>query len=302
MRKSHTYLLAIICIALLGMFLLWRPGHLREQHLQLVPNSKNVPINFYGRVVDQDKRPLPGVRVAGFVRQWYYVPAVGISAKYPKIEAVTDDDGRFQFSDASGDDLKIESLEKADYEAEPQELRDFGYNISENHVPDPSNPVVLTMWKIGMKQSLVVGDKLFPIIPDGRVYTMDLLNCTLTEGEGEGDFQISLRRAQNAAWGKKYDWSFSMSVSSGGVVEESNPNSSMSIAPKTNYTNALSKVVSESDEGWGYTFKKRLYCKTRATQIFGRMDIQIDAFYLKDKQGRLSITYAVNPSGSPVLR
>lgn len=279
------------------------PAMTRDQKLELAPNYMNAPINFYGRVVDQDGNPLSGVRVAVSVRQWYRPTAsVGLDSTFPKTELTTDTGGYFQFVNGSGDDLRIEALEKEGYEAELKALRGFGYNTSEQFRPDPNNPVVFRMWKTGTKQPLITGDKFLPIVPDGRVYTMDLLTGTLTEGEGEGDLRIAIKRAPEAAWGKKYEWAFDLAAINGGLREESNAYESMYLAPDGDYAKNAAMHFRPDEEGWTYGISKRFYLKSRDGQIYSRMDVEIQAFYLKDKQGRFGIKYAVNPTGERALR
>lgn len=278
------------------------PTLTREQKLEHAPQTMNVPISFYGRVVDQDGQPLPGVRAVISIRQWTYVASAGLNSIFPKTELTTDSDGLFHLTNGSGDDLSLEALAKEGYEPEPKAIRGFGYTTSNPIKPDPNNPVVFRMWKVGTKQELVIGDKFLPIIPDGRTYTFDFLKGTMTEGQADGDLTIWVRRSDGAAWGKKYSWSFHISVVRGGLREETDVYASMFLAPEEGYAQALSREFRPSDEDWTYGVNRRFYLRARNGQIYGRVDIEIQAFYLKDKQGRLGIKYAVNPAASRVLR
>ena len=275
----------------------------REQKLELAPNYMNVPISLYGRVLDQDNNPLSGVRVVVSVRQWFHPTAsVGLDSIFPKTELTTDAGGYFQLANGSGDALSIEELTKEGYEAEPKALRGFGYNTSERFNPDANQPVVFRMWKAGTKQLLVTGDKFLPINPDGRVYTLDLLKGTLAEGESEGDLRLTIKRSLDAAWGKKYEWSFELAGINGGLKEEADPYESMYLAPSEDYAKKVTMAFRPGEEGWTYGISKHFYVKTRNGQVYGRMDVEIQAFYLKDKQGRFGIKYAVNPAGECLLR
>ncbi len=275
----------------------------REQKLELAPNYMNVPISFYGRVVDQDNNPLSGVRVVVSVRQWFHPAAsVGLDSSFPKTELTTDAGGYFQFANGSGDDLRIEALTKEGYEAEAKALRGFGYNTSERFNPDPNQPVVFRMWKAGTKQPLITGDKFLPIVPDGRTYTLDLLKGTLEEGENEGDLRLTIKRSPDAAWGKKYEWSFELAGINGGLKEEADAYESMYLAPSEDYAKKVTMAFHPGEEGWTYGISKRFYVKTRNGKLYGRMDVEVQAFYLKDKQGRFGIKYAINPAGERLLR
>lgn len=278
------------------------PEERRMRNLELSANDNNVPINFWGRVVDQDGNPLSGVRVVMSVREWFYAPAISINSRSPKTEAASDASGMFQLLNKSGDVMTIEALNKEGYEPEPTARRSFGYNISENFNPNPNDPVVFKMWKDETKQTLVTGNKFFPVIPDGRIYTVDLLKGTLTEGETEGDLRLWLKRSPAAAWGKKYDWSFHLVAVDGGIAEEPNRNVSMFTAPEGGYTKHYELALNHADDDWSYRIKRRFYVSSRTSRLYGRMDVEIQAFYLKDNLGRFGIKYAANPSGGRILR
>jgi hypothetical protein len=76
----------------------------------------------------------------------------------------------------------------------------------------------------------------------------------------------------------------------------------MYLVPDGDYAKNATMNFRPGQEGWTYAVSKRFYLKARNGQLSGRMDVEIQAFYLKDKQGRFGIKYAVNPSGVAVLR
>lgn len=276
----------------------------REQKLELAPNYKNVPIGFFGRIVDQDNRPLSGVRVVASARQWLYAPVAGLTSTHPTTEALSASDGSFEFTDLSGDALKIEALEKKGYEAEPSATRDFGYNVSENHVPDRNNPVVLRMWRSEVKERLITGKMFFAIWPDGRDYTVNLLEGKHVESvTEEGDFRIRVKRSTDAKFGQKYDWSFVIAPINGGIIEEQDPHSSMFLAPDTGFLAQYEFSIKADGDQWGHRVKKRFYVRSRGGMVVGRITVDVFPFYdLKKKDGTVGIDYAINPSGTSVLR
>jgi hypothetical protein len=275
----------------------------RSQKTELWVKSKNVPIEFWGRVVDQDDHPLADVQVQYHVRQWFYVPPLKVDAHFPERSVLTDASGAFQMLDNLGDVLTIRTLVKAGYEPEPNALRSFGYNISDNIKPDANRPVVFKMWQTNAKQAaLVTGNKFFTIIPDGRYYTLDLLNGTLLDGETAGDLRLRLNRSPNASWGKRYDWSFELKAVNGGILPESNRDASMYLAPESGYNTNYQFAFGAPDDTWSYLVERRFYLTSREGMHYARMDVEIHAFYLKDNQARFAIKYAVNPTGGRVLR
>lgn len=280
------------------------PIEKRLQQLADAPNYMNVPISFYGRVIDQDQNPLPGVRVVVSLRQWTYISGPGLNTRHPKTELITDVAGRFEFSNGGGDSLSIEALEKEGYEPEPKALRSFGYTTSDPLRPDPNNPIVFHMWKAETKAQLVTGSKRFSLVPDGRTYTIDLLAGAITESvDAEGDLRVSLRRPETAAWGQRYDWTLDVQAINGGLVEETNGISAMFRAPEDGYASKWRLDAKAADEPWSYgTGQKRFYVKSRGGRNYGRLELEAYAYYLQNKQGRFNLIWAVNPAGDRLLR
>jgi hypothetical protein len=255
-------------------------------------------------VTDQDGKPLPGVKISLSVRQWQYAPPLDVRGSFPKTRVSTDSKGRFEFTEGKGDVLTIDAMEKDGYEPEPGALRNFGYNVSENVTPDPNGPVVFRMWQTGTHQTLVTGDKFYAIWPDGRTYTLDLLNGTKSESPGsEGDLRVRVVRPSDVKLGQKYDWSFSVEAINGGIIEETDPRSAMYIAPADGYVPIYELGLKADDQNWGYRVTKRFYTRTRGGANVGRISLDVFAFYDPNSHdGTLGIKYAINPTGSRILR
>ena len=275
-----------------------------ERSLITAAESQNVPIRFFGKVVDQDGAPLEGVNVTGRVRHWSVGALLNLQAGFIKREDRTGPDGRFELKDATGSVLTIEALEKQGYEPEPIALRSFGYNISTNITPDPDNPIVLRMWKAEVKEELISGEKFFTVVPDGRTYMIDLVRGTLAEGtDTDGDLRVTIRRPPDAAFGQRYDWMIEIQAVGGGLLEEPDRYASMFQAPLEGYSETSRTAFDASEADWTYAvINKRFYMKTRLGRVYGRLQVDTHAFYLKDKLGRLKIKYSINPQGSRVLR
>jgi hypothetical protein len=282
------------------------PSATRAEKMKIAVEAMNVPVVFYGKVVDQDNAPLAGVKVRVSVRNWHINATSNVDATFPEYEAVSGNDGCFQLDGGRGDSLNIELLDKATYEPEPKTRHTFGYTTSTSDPlrPDPNNPVVFRMWKADMKAQLVTGSKRFSLVPDGRTYTIDLLAGAINESAtAEGDLHISIKRPESAAWGQRYDWTLEVQVINGGVVEEMDGTSSMFRAPTDGYADKWRLDVKASDESWSYgTGQKRFYIKSRSGQNYGRLELEVYAYYLQDKQGRLNLTWTLNPAGEFILR
>jgi hypothetical protein len=266
-------------------------------------NGKNVPINFWGRVVDQDEEPLSGVKVKATIRSWHGFGPLFPEGHFAAEQSVTDKDGRFEIRGGRGDVLTIKELAKSGYESEGIALRSFGYNISTNINPDPNRPVVLRMWRKGMQQPVITGDKSFSITPDARVYTLDLTKGTSTESSTlDGDLRIWIKRLGSPGFGQRYHWSFGIEAIDGGVLEEVDPYSSMFLAPEAGYSKSLESGRLASERNWGHTADKKIYLKSKGGRSYGRIEINIYAQYGNETGARIFVRYVINPTGSRILR
>lgn len=267
--------------------------------------AMNVPVQFWGKILDQDDVPLSGVKVRANVRHWRGNLLGSVETDFIRQEATSNSDGRFEISGATGDVLAIEALEKEGYEPEPIALRWFGYNISTNISPDLNNPVVLRMWQKDVASELITGNKHFRIVPDGRAYTVDLVQGKITESATvPGDFRIWISRPQDVAeFGQKYDWSCAIEPIGGGVLEEDDVYSSMYLAPSDGYLASFYRTIQTSSKRWSPGFRTRLYLRTRGGAVYSRLKLDTSSFYSpEDHNGRIWIQYALNTNGSRILR
>jgi hypothetical protein len=151
------------------------------------------------------------------------------------------------------------------------------------------------MWKIQPGEHLVTGSKFFGIIPDGRIYTIDLLNGTKSEGQsGDGDLHVLITRPAGVERSSRYDWSYRIEGINGGVKETQDE--FMYTAPESGYQTAYEKSFAAKQGDWTDRLKKNFYIRSRGGTIYGRLEVEIVPVY-QDKSV-FSIVYAVNPKGS----
>jgi hypothetical protein len=259
--------------------------------------SQNVPVDFIGKVIDQKGEPLFGAKIQVRVRHWDVVvpTAWGADTKEIQVESETDLGGRFELSGVTGDGFDIESIQKDGYEAEPG-LRI--YNAIDGSL---ERPVIFKMWKTNIHEQLVTGDKRFHIVPDGRPYIIHLMKGTIAES-GEGDLKVWVKRPDSIVFGQRYDWSCEVDVVNGGLLEEDNRYSSMFSAPGDGYVDIF-QFKQEIGGGWGdSTGAKRFYVKLSNGREYGRISIELFAYYNDQIPGMIHLQYAINPSGSRILK
>jgi hypothetical protein len=272
-----------------------------EEKLHAAVESENVLINFWGLVEDQDGNPLEGVKVSGDTRTWYLTGAFGVDSRFLEYKTASDSNGRFEIRNASGDVLTIKSLEKKGYEPEPHALRGFGFHTSEQFSSDPNNPTLFRMWKTNIHEHLISAEKTFDIVPDGRPYSINLTDATISES-GAGDLKVWIQYTNQVVQGQIYDWSAGIDVVNGGLLEETDAYSSMQLAPVARYVPSFQLQRRIKGGQNGEIGDRRFYVLLRNGQEYGRVNINLYAPYGYLAPGLVRLSYTINPTGSRILR
>ena len=111
--------------------------------------SSRVQIDFYGKVVDQSKKPVEGVNVSLRIRDLTAMDSDKI------IELKTDKSGLFSVTNEKGHFLFLESLQKDGYEFDiTKNQSSFEYQKVKNHIDipfvgDPKSPIVFYLRQQG---------------------------------------------------------------------------------------------------------------------------------------------------------
>jgi hypothetical protein len=112
-------------------------------------STPNVPIRFYGRVVDDQGVGVPGVQVSGEVSSEdpFHVPMPWTSSRrWKAFGASTDDSGNFTVEGLRGMNLFIKQITKRGYTMDLNGRYGFNYASPDGttpvYRPDPNQPVV----------------------------------------------------------------------------------------------------------------------------------------------------------------
>ncbi len=271
-----------------------------EEKARTLIESKNLPVEFWGKVVDQSDAPLAEVKIQSQIRHWDYVPPRGASPRNIEDAMTTGADGQFHIGGSTGDDLTLK-MEKQGYELEPTAKLGFSYGTAEQFTAQPEAPMVFKMWPTSIHEQLITGQKSFHIVPDGRPYVINLAKGTIAE-QGAGDLKLWIKRPDQVAPGQKYDWSSEMDAISGGVLEETNTTSSMYLAPQEGYAPNFQYQQQIIGRQSASTGTRRFYVKLDNGREYGRVTVELIAPYNDRVPGMVHLDYAINPSGSTILR
>lgn len=249
---------------------------------------RNRPISFYGETVDEDSNPLTGVQIS------IVVPYLTIDGKSISLTRTSDSRGRFEVHDIEGDAVDIEGMNKHGYELEPTH---HGYGPVSG---SPESPVIFRLWRNDIRESLETGQKSFPIRPDGTVYVITFSSGTIAKSGG-GDLSLWIKYNAQTLPGQISDWLSEVNMTSGGLLEETN-DSAMYLAPATGYDRTFQYNQQIKGGQWGSTGEKRFYIMLKSGREYGRMTIELDAPYNRQIPGMIRLSYAINPTGSRILR
>jgi hypothetical protein len=263
--------------------------------------NHNIPIEFYGLVIDQYSNPVPNVKFNIAIQQTYMpLPTeLAFSSKIIRSEKETGIDGHFEITGERGDAFDIESIHKDGYQLSAQTQMSYGYvNVSVPFHPDSRNPVVFKMWKLGEFQKLVSHRTLFGFQPDGRVYTLDLLNDIKTEGENSGgDLRIKFQRPPIKP-NEMYSWTLEISAVDGGLVETTDEFTYL--APESGYQPQVNFETNSISPSAMPDLVKSYYFTSRNSQKYGVVHLQIYSDYRG--QSAILVDSSVNPNGSRNLQ
>jgi hypothetical protein len=148
--------------------------------------ASNQKVSFYGRVIDQNGDHVPGVVISSRVLRRETsiakIIATGKDQIRDEFELVTDQHGNFKLEERNGSSLKFEKFHKDGYVFPPRgtnTLFMFGQLLrnpesSEFHHPDPTHPVIFTMWKKGKTEPLIYTAADFRFLENEQTDTLYL--------------------------------------------------------------------------------------------------------------------------------
>jgi hypothetical protein len=251
------------------------------QAAMLTENSR--ALDFYGRIVDQGGNPVEGMKVTAKVGTYEGFSRGGGT------DSVTESDanGRFSFIGITGAGVGF-LLDKEGYEYNqrlPSTTRPNDYR------PDPSNPVIFRVWKLVGAEAMI-HTKITAAIPcDGTATTFDL-----STGRRSGDLQVTLtRNPLNIDRKKAFDWSLTVGMAGGGLIEiaDAYPNE----APAEGYVPTVTVSMDSADKKWSSELTRSYYFEAHGGKIYGRVDIYVRADF-QPPPTLFGAEIFANPSGS----
>lgn len=265
--------------------------------LHEIMSSANRPISFFGKVIDQDDNPIPGVKVTLQIRYMKAVGPVGIGDTFSESALTTGADGQFSLTGAKGSLLGLKALQKDGYEPSPKAFNGtyWYWRDKDPYRPDPNHPEIFRMWKKAGAEKLVDYEKMTRIPYDGTPVTFDLL--TGDKVQSGGDLRITLERnPHQITYGQRnYEWTLTVEAVDGGVIESNDEQ--MYRAPAEGYQPKLVLHMPADGQKWTDERSLALYLKSRGGKHYGRVKLDVMVGSDKPTTG-LTFRSFVNPGGS----
>ena len=264
--------------------------------------SHNIPIAFYGQVIDQESNPVPNVKITISIQQTYMTSPTTLEfkSKYVEKEVKTDANGFFSINGENGDSLNLKSIQKDGYQLSAQTLLTYGYeNVAVVFHPDSQNPVIFQMWKLGESQKLISHSLSRIGIPvDGQPIQFDLLNGT--KASSGGQLIVRFERNPQILMGgdSGYDWRATFEIPNGGFV--ANSDEFMYQAPENGYQETYTVEMPKGATNWATTLDQQFYIRL-GNGNYGNLTVHLPTFHNTPPIG-LDLGITINPNGSRNLQ
>jgi hypothetical protein len=279
MNKRLIVAAIFVALGLLLLMVRCDPKVLKIEILMWAKNHKSM--NFYGKIIDQNNRPVEGVKVTAGVGTFEGPTRSGGKYYY----TVSDAEGRFSFTGIHGAGcgytLKKEGCEFDQRLPCASRPKDF--------VPDTNKPVIFPIWKLRGAEPLLRTEVYALLACDGTPKRLD----PSTGRRDSGDLIVTYTRTPlNVEQGQPFDGILTLEIPNGGLVETTDlyPYE----APAGGYQPSVTITMTATPRLWGeaqrsyYIFDGKRY---------GRITLDFNANFVK-RPASLELQSYVNPSGS----
>ena len=256
-----------------------------EEALEKGQDQWRTPIEFYGKVVDENTNAVAGARVDFDCND---TSAEGTSFYH----AQSDANGLFSIKGIKGMLLSVKVNKEGYYPNLPYGNNFYYAGQNQNFVPDASNPVVFRLRKKGTPEPLIRFRNPFDVPKDGTPIQVDLATGHLA-ASGNANLKVECW-TQDAGTrpGQQFDWKCRVSLVRGGIqlYNQEFPFT----APETGYAPSDEiDMEGRPNEQWQMDVQRHYFIRTsdgRFGRVVFRMIAHGDHFCL--------IESYFNPSGS----
>lgn len=244
-------------------------AELREKGAALAKRS-NTPIAYFGKVVDQDGKPLQGVAIEYTVTAIPMMPSLWGPDDKKKGECVTDQNGLFSIDGEHGVSLTIKALKKSGYREsgyyEQAGVRYEPYS-PERHMPDRDKPVEFMLIRDDLQ-------KAEEALSQQIRFNWNAESTILALGPNVGKLELTASRTgrDKTDTVKKFAWEVKMHTIGFNLVKL--PDENARIAPLEGYGTNARVGFSPEEKTWKSEVSER-YAILTDSGIYGLMDLSV---------------------------
>ena len=246
-----------------------------------------MPINFYGKVIDEAGQPVQGAKVRF---QWTDTSETGTSERLTESNA----QGMFSLTNQNGKRLLV-FVSNEGYHAVNRGRGSFEYAafFEPNFIkPDPNDPIIFRLLKKRVPEPIIQhGPTLLAARDDGTSIHLDLATGKSTVA---GSGNLAVRITKGASRGNRFDWTATVEGVGGARLIQST-DEFMVMAPADGYQPRLTFGQKASDKQYQSEMRTRFYVKTGDGK-YARVEMRIIPEY--NETAALDLTVGLNPSGS----
>lgn len=247
------------------------------------------PINFYGRVVDENGTPVIGASVHF---EWTDLSPTGNA----EADAMSDNNGAFSLTGQHGKRLIVDVGKNGYYSSGNARGGAFEYANPFDGLfkPDINNPVVFHLRKKGVGVDLIVSQNgmstFMRIVPptNGSAIFLDFFNQKVGNA---GQLKIEGWKEPKDFKTAQNNWGLRLTVPDGGLIENTDEFSFE--APVADYQSMMEWHFTNGSADWQGGINKKYYIKFGNPPRYGKITFDTGAFY-----PAVHLEYAINPDGS----
>lgn len=244
------------------------------------------PIEFYGKVLDQDGNPVAGA-TADVV--WTNMTPNGSS----HMQVTSDADGLFSITGISGKHMTVQATKDGYYRETSKGRSSYeyaGFWEPTYHEPDPNNPVIFHLRRKGVSEPMIQrGPMLLGARNDGTPANFDL---TTGRKAADSSGNIALRISKGSKINKRFDWTATVEgIDGAGLIESKDE--FMATAPADGYLPHWTFSQKATDETYQSEVQAKFYVKTGDGK-YARVEMRIIPEY--NETAAVDLTVYLNPA------
>lgn len=248
-----------------------QPAAERVNRLKHLIKTSNVPITFWGKLIDEAGVGLTDVRITYRIQKASLLGAGGIGpTNGAPVVLSTDGNGLFSVTNAHGVILNFESFEKDGYELMGNQRIAFAYSRTpEIHSPIRDAPQVFVMRSSNANDTITNRRSKYRLSWDGKP-----IHVALDSGNPPSTGNLTITAYRSAAPGqvRNFEWQFSLQIQGGELQQEAEKQTAL-IAPVEGYHLNWSCGSTADEKPWKGGYSGNIFFKTNSK--YGRINIDV---------------------------